>query len=83
MESVATTTLLSAAVYLLDIRRVLLVREVCEEGNVRRLDCSFEEDADGHLVDRLCSIGVLLYFVDADIVLAVSCGCYGWHYVMC
>lgn len=82
MESVATTTLLSAFVYL---EGNLLVGVAIEGqlSNVRGINGTFEEDADCHFRDSLHACGrILLNFVDSDIVLAVSCGSNCCHFVV-
>lgn len=76
--SVATTTLLSAWVYLkLDqpLARQLDTREV-----LRRLDFSFQQHTDGHLDDGLgFGCFVPLHLVHTDIVLSITGGCEFWH----
>ena len=76
MESVATTTLLSAFVYL----GYLLAYEFERwgwEDIVRYVDSPFEEYADSHLSDGLDAGFLIAFdFIDADVVLAISGCCY-------
>lgn len=75
IESVATTTLLSALVYL--DRRISLDGEGELGGNVRCLDCSLEKNADCHFCYGLGSCGrISFYLVDSDVVLAIAGACY-------
>lgn len=79
MESVATTTLLSALVYL--VLGVSLAWFGGVGGDiVRYVDGAFEENADGHFGDGLdAGFLVALDFVHADIVLAIAGCCYRCH----
>jgi len=47
--------------------------------DLRCLNVTLEEDADGHLYDGLGSIGILVDFVEADVVLAIFCACEVGH----
>ncbi len=73
----ATTTLLSPFVYL-----IVLVRIVRRGGReiVRRVDCTLQEHADGHLGDGLdAAFLVTVDLVYADVVLAIAGCCYRRH----
>jgi hypothetical protein len=75
MESVATTTLLSALVYLgWDGQKGLGQRGSGSRRDIIRwLDATLQENADGHLSDGLNPSGLItLDLVDADVVLAIA-----------
>jgi len=40
--------------------------------NVRSLNVSFQEDADGHFDDILCAVRVALHLIQANVVFAVA-----------
>lgn len=72
IESVATTTLLSALVYLCHFVRAGACRVVRGSG-LRCLDGALEQAADGHLCHCLdTGFLVAMDLVDADIVLSVA-----------
>lgn len=83
IESVATTTLLSAFVYLDQAsRQYCAALEYVDVGVCSRcLDIALQQTGYCHLSDGLCACGLIpLDLVDADVVLAVTCGCESRHF---
>ena len=79
MESVATTTLLSALVYLVLLSGLWWKYWKGEmvKGIIRYVDGAFEEDADGHFRDGLhAGLLVAFDFVDANVVFTITGSCY-------